>query len=140
LKSFEEIKSNSKIRNIITGLDGGKADIHIGGWDGSVIWSTSAGWDHVPVCPYIKRIIPSWDDMCQLKEIFFNDDEAVIQIHPEKDMYVNNMPNCLHLWKCTYKEMILPPSCLVGLRKDQTRSELHKELVEAYKLAGETYE
>ena len=140
MRSFEEIKNNPKIRNIINGSDGGKADIHIGGWDGSVIWSIGAGWDHVSVCPYIKRITPSWDDMCQLKEIFFNDDEAVIQIHPPKNEYVNNMDNCLHLWRCIYKEMVLPPSCLVGFRKGQTRSEFKKELIEAYKLAGEIYE
>ena len=58
------------------------------------------------------RIIPTWEDMCRLKEIFFRDDEAVIQIHPQKSEYVNNMPNCLHLWK--YQgDMPLPPAWMV---------------------------
>ena len=58
-----------------------------------------------------------------IKDIFFKDDEAVIEIHPPNNKYVNNMPNCLHLWRCTYKEMVLPPSCLVGVREGQTRED-----------------
>lgn len=140
MRTKEEIQNNPKLRNVEFSMDGGRADIHIGGWNGSVIWSDGAGWEHVSVCPYAKRIIPSWDDMCQLKDVFFNDDESVIQIHPPKEQYVSNMDNCLHLWKCSYKEMVLPPSCLVGMRKGQTREELWKEVKEAYEMAGEKYE
>lgn len=140
MRTIEEIKSNPKLRNVEPALDGGSAEIHIGGWDGSVIWSTGAGWDHVSVHPFAKRITPLWDDMCQLKEIFFNDDEAVIQIHPSKAEYVNNLNNCLHLWRCTYKPMVLPPSILVGIRKGQTQAEITKEIREAYEMAGETYD
>lgn len=77
--------------------------------------------------------------MTKIKDWFWNDDEAVIQIHPQKDQYVNNVNNCLHLWRCTYKEMVLPPSCLVGIRKGQTQAELMKEIKEAYEIAGEKY-
>ena len=139
MRDIEEIKKDSHLRNIELMIDGGHADIHIDGWDGSVIWSVDAGWDHVSVCPYKKRIIPSWDAMCMLKDIFFKDDEAAIQVHPPKDMYVDNLPNCLHLWACTYKDMVLPPSCLVGIRKGQTKEELKKEIIEAYAMAGEEY-
>ena len=139
MRDIEEIKKDPHLRNIELGIDGGRADIHIDGWDGSVIWSGDAGWDHVSVSPYKKRIIPSWDAMCMLKDIFFKDDEAAIQIHPSKDMYVDNLPNCLHLWACTYKDMVLPPSCLVGIRKSQTKEELKKEIIEAYAMAGEEF-
>lgn len=37
--------------------------------------------------------------MCVLKDIFFNNDEEVYQIHPKKREYVNAVENCLHLWK-----------------------------------------
>ena len=82
MRTKEEIQNNPKLRNIELSMDGGRADIHIGGWDGSVIWSNGAGWEHCSISPYAKRIIPSWSDMCQLKDVFFNDDESVIQIHP----------------------------------------------------------
>ena len=122
------------------GKDGFKADIHIGGWDGSVICSTGAGWEHVSVSPYIRRIIPSYDDMCKLKDMFWNEDEDAIHIFPRKDNYVNNLENCIHLWACSYKPMVLPPSCLVGFRKGQTMAELEKEVREAYELAGEKFD
>lgn len=140
MRTLEEIKGNPKLRDIRPSLDGGTAIIHIGGWDGSVIWSKGAGWEHVSVSPFARRIIPDWDSMCDLKSIFWNDDEAVIQIHPPKAEYVNNLPNCLHLWKCYYKDMILPPSVLVGRRNGQTQAELIKEIREAYEMAGEKYE
>jgi hypothetical protein len=108
-------------------------------WQGSVIGSTGAGWEHISVVPFNKRITPSWDDMTKIKDWFWNDDEAVIQIHPPKDQYVNNVNNCLHLWRCTYKEMVLPQSCLVGIRKGQTQAELMKEIKEAYEIAGEKF-
>ena len=137
MRTLEEIKNNPRVIVGQTSYDGGNGIITLPLWRGSVIWSIGAGWDHVSVSPDSKRVVPTWDDMCKVKEIFFNDDEAVIQIHPPKDEYVNNMPNCLHLWRCTYKEMLLPPSCLVGLRKGQSMAELNKEIKEAYKLAGE---
>ena len=137
MRSLDEIKANKQITIKLTGVDGGQGVIALPTWKGSVIWSKGCGWEHVSVSPHNKRVIPTWDDMCKVKEWFFNDDESVIQIHPPKDMYVNNMPNCLHLWKCTYKEMVLPPSCLVGIRKGQTMAELNEEVKEAYKIAGE---
>ena len=139
MRSIDEIKDCSLLRDFKMGLDGGSCVIHVGGWDGSVVFSSGAGWEHVSVCPFIKRIMPSWDDMCKLKDIFFRDDEAVIQVHPTKNEYVNNMPNCLHLWRCTYKEMVLPPSILVGIRKDQSPADFRKEIKEAYEIAGEKY-
>lgn len=132
MKDFAEIKEDKRLRNIVKGEDGGKADIHIGGWDGSIIWSNGAGFEHVSVSPYKKNIVPQWGDMCNIKDIFWKDDEAVIQIHPKKTEYVNNVENCLHLWRCTYRETPLPPSCLIGLRKNQTMEELKKEIEEAY--------
>jgi len=47
------------------------------------------------------------------------------------------MPNCLHLWRCTYKDMVLPPSILVGIKKGQTQKEIAEEIVKAYEIAAE---
>ena len=107
MKTLDEIINNKRIMVIQKGIDGFKGIIQMPMWSGTIICSTGCGWNHVSVCPEKRRIIPSWDDMCLIKEICWNDDEAVIQIHPPKEEYVNNMPNCLHLWQCTYKEMVL---------------------------------
>lgn len=118
MKSLEEIKQYRGLIVNQVGIDGGNGFIHIGTWDGTVVWSDGGGWDHVSVCPLRKRIIPSWDDMCRLKDIFFDDQEAAIQIHPQKSEYVNNMPNCLHLWK--YQgDFPLPPAWMVGIRNGE---------------------
>lgn len=118
--------------------DGIKGFICIDRIDMSFVASWGGGWDHVSVAPLKKKIIPSWEMMCKVKDIFFKPDEAMIQIHPPKDEYVNNMPNCLHLWRANDKEMILPPSFMVGLRKGQTMADVLKEADEYYKQGGYT--
>lgn len=66
----------------------------------TVVWNDNEeGWEHVSLSPKKKSKIPTWNDMCQLKDIFFNDDEEVLQLHPKKRNYVNLKDNCLHLWK-----------------------------------------
>lgn len=139
MKTVEEISQNKRVLVGDKSSDGFCGEIHLGLWKGSFICSTGAGWEHVSVHPYKMNCVPSWDDMCKVKDIFWNDDEEVIQIHPAKNKYVNNVPNCLHLWRCTYREMVLPPSCLVGLREGQTAEELMEEVKEAYERAGEKY-
>ena len=140
MKDFAEIKANKRINVDMDGEDGFHGTISMPTWIGSVICSHGAGWNHVSVSPFKKNYIPSWHDMVMIKDIFFHDEEAVIQIHPPKSQYVNNMDNCLHLWECYYREMVLPPSCLVGIREGQTNAELKEEIKKAYELAGEVYE
>lgn len=66
----------------------------------SVIWSDNEeGWEHVSISPKKRYKMPSWNDMCQLKDIFFSDDEEALQIHPKGNEYINIQENCLHLWK-----------------------------------------
>lgn len=137
MRDLSEITNNTKLSNFEHGSDGFRCEICIGGWVGTLIFSWGCGWEHVSVSPYATRLTPSWKDMCDIKDIFFKDEESVIQIHPPKDMYVNNKSNCLHMWRCKYQEMILPPSVLVGVRNGQTPEEFNKELKEAYKIAGE---
>lgn len=140
MRTKQEIMSNKRIIWEDCSDDGMTGIIILRGWKGSIIASTGAGWEHVSVSPLKKSYIPSWDDMCLIKDIFWKEDEAVIQIHPSKEEYVNNLPNCLHLWRCTYKEMVLPPSILVGVKKGMKPSDIDKALKEAYEIAGEKYE
>ncbi len=137
MKDFAEIKKNPRIAIDSEDSEGMRGIIGMPRWSGSVIASTGAGWDHVSVAPFQRRIVPTWEDMCLIKDIFFEEDEAVIQIHPPKAEYVNNVPNCLHLWKCTYKEMTLPPSILVGVKKGMSMQQIKKEIQVAYEIAGE---
>lgn len=66
----------------------------------SVVWGTNEdGYEHVSVSPLKKILLPSWDDMAYLKDVFFDDEEEVYQIHPPKSQYVNIKDNCLHLWR-----------------------------------------
>jgi hypothetical protein len=72
------------------------------------------GWEHVSVS--LKNRTPNWDEMCFIKSLFWDDEETVIQFHPPKSEYVNNHPNCLHLWRHVTNEIELPPSILVGIK------------------------
>ena len=81
-------------------VHGGSGIILVENWFGSVVWGTDEnGWEHVSVSPHRVEIVPSWDDMCKVKEIFWDDEEAVLQIHPPKSKYVNIKENCMHLWR-----------------------------------------
>lgn len=105
MRSLEEIKKRVKWTKQISGSTYG-TEIDMPRWSGSVIFGfNEGGWEHVSVSPYGGKM-PTWDDMCTIKDIFWNDEEAVIQIHPKKSEYVNIVDNCLHLWR--HKEMELP--------------------------------
>ena len=54
------------------------------------------GLEHVSV-QLFKRI-PTWEEMCEIKDIFWEDEEMVVQIHPKKSEYVN-ITEALHLWR-----------------------------------------
>ena len=44
---------------------------------------------------------------------FWGDDQWVVEFHPPASEYVNNMENCLHLWRPINKELPTPASILV---------------------------
>ena len=54
--------------------------------------------------------------MCKIKELFFEDEEVVMQLHPKKSEYVNNHEHCLHLWRPIDSEIPIPNSILVGVK------------------------
>ena len=113
MKTLEEIRDNRKISIKRTSADGGSGDVSVNGIKCSLVFSWGGGWEHVSIMPYDSRITPSWDDMCKLKNMFWKEDEAVVQIHPRKQDYVNRAKNCLHLWKPIEQELPLPPKLYV---------------------------
>lgn len=71
-------------------------------------------WEHVSVS--LPSRSPTWEEMCLIKNLFWGEDETVIQYHPPKSEYVNNHQYCLHLWKPIGKTIETPPSILVGIK------------------------
>ena len=62
-----------------------------------VVGENEMGWEHVSIELCAKRL-PTWDEMCFIKELFWDDEEEVVQIHPKKSHYVN-ITEALHLWR-----------------------------------------
>lgn len=77
-----------------------------------IIASAGEGWDHVSIS--LPNRCPTWPEMCLVKDMFFEDEEMVIQIHPKKSEYVNYHPYCLHMWRWQLEGQPMPPSILVG--------------------------
>lgn len=76
------------------------------------IASDGWGWEHVSVS--LPSRVPTWDEMCYIKELFWDDENWVVQYHPAKSEYVNCHPYVLHLWHPLEQELPTPPSLLVG--------------------------
>ena len=79
-----------------------------------VIASDGAGWEHVSVSRSDR--CPTWGEMCQIKCLFWDDEDCVVQYHPPLKEYVNNHAFCLHMWRPVDGDMPMPPSILVGVK------------------------
>lgn len=118
---MKPVTTNKHLRVKSHGVDGGYGIIHLprdnrkGYTAASIIWSWGGGWDHVSVRPF-SGANPTWDDMCFVKDMFFYDEDCVVQYHPPKSEYVNNVDNCLHLWRPIGEAMPMPPSIFTGLK------------------------
>jgi hypothetical protein len=87
--------------------------------DTATIWvivSDGLGWDHVSVSVIDrgKSRVPTWGEMCLVKDLFFEPDECVIQYHPPRAVYVNDSPYALHLWRPQNVELPMPDPIMVG--------------------------
>lgn len=78
--------------------------------DGPVKYDPPA-WEHVSVSS--KFGCPTWEEMCWVKDQFWEPEECVIQFHPPHSQYVNVHNHCLHLWRCVEGETRLPPNACV---------------------------
>ena len=77
-----------------------------------VIASDGLGWEHVSVS--LANRCPTWEEIDYVKNVFWTDDEAVMQLHVPKDRHVNWHPFCLHMWKPLNEKIPLPPKVMVG--------------------------
>jgi len=76
-----------------------------------VISSGPEQWEHVSVS--LDHRCPTWDEMCMIKDLFWTEQEDIIQFHPRASAYINCHRYCLHMWKPPY-EVKLPPSLLIA--------------------------
>lgn len=110
-----------------------------------VIASNGAGWEHVSVSVLRKgREPPSWSEMAFVKELFWEPEDVVMQLHPPRSQYVNNFEGCLHLWRPINGLSIpLPPSILVGIKGpthddlDRMTPEQHRALLQSLPPEGQ---
>jgi hypothetical protein len=66
------------------------------GYEVFCIASDGLGWEHVSVSIDRERT-PSWDIMNHVKNLFWGEEDTVLQFHPPKSEYVNDCVGCLHL-------------------------------------------
>lgn len=71
-------------------------------------------FEHVSVSCEVR--CPTWDEMEFIKQIFWRDDETVMQLHVPKSDHVNYHQCCLHLWKPLNAEIPRPHHMTVGPR------------------------
>lgn len=57
---------------------------------------------------------PTWREMCQVKDLFWDGEDVVIQYHPRRSEYVNCHPHTLHLWRPLDATVPTPPAMFVG--------------------------
>jgi hypothetical protein len=76
-------------------------------------------WEHVSISigPGKRKIAtrcPTWEEMCYIKNIFWDKDDCVIQFHPSESEYINMHPFVLHLWKPIDQVIPIPQKIMIG--------------------------
>lgn len=82
---------------------GGAFKVFVNGRSFFVIASTEAHedgvWEHISISPKNQKRCPTWEEMCAIKDMFFEPEEECIEFHPKKSSYVNINSYCLHIWR-----------------------------------------
>lgn len=129
MKTMTEIRKTPRILVLREGPDGGWAEAHLASSKkqrpAMVVFSWGGGWDHVSVS-FANRT-PTWEEMCEIKRMFFHPDEICAQLHPMESEYVNNHPYTLHIWRPQKSVMPTPPAWMVGAKKGQSISDVYRE-------------
>ena len=101
------------------GSGNGCFKVYVGGRSFFIVASDGGGWEHISVSPCNKKrkSCPTWEEMCAIKEMFFEPEDCVVEYHPPRSDYVNMHPYCLHLWRpCGGVEIPRPPTFMVGAK------------------------
>jgi hypothetical protein len=95
----------------------GLFEFNIGTYRLLCISSDGEGWKHVSVSIFGSKKPPPWEVMCKIKDLFWDPEDWVIQFHPARSQYVNNVEGCLHLWQPLDGQLPTPPAHLVGIKQ-----------------------
>lgn len=129
MKSLVEPKKTPRLLILREGPDGGWAEAHLASSKKNtpavVVFSWEGGWDHVSVS--FRNRTPTWEEMCEIKKMFFHPEEACVQYHPAESEYVNNHTYCLHIWRSQREAMPVPPSWMVGSKQGQSLAQAIKQ-------------
>ena len=122
MKNIEEIKKTPNLfieaETKNDGMGGKYYDKYTGKWL-NFIFSYQMGWEHLSVS--MPSRTPTWEQMCIMKDRFWNKNEACVEYHPREEDYVNNHKHCLHIWRPTHETLPTPPSILVGFRSEEEK-------------------
>lgn len=79
------------------------------------IASDGGDWEHVSVHIVAdgKQRTPTWNEMCKIKDLFWNNEDTVIQFHPAKSNYINIHKHTLHLWRPIEQQIPAPNKMFV---------------------------
>lgn len=70
------------------------------------------GWEHVSVSCASR--CPTWEEMAYVKDLFWMEEECVVQYHPPKSEYVDCCKRALHMWRHATVTIPRPPIHLLG--------------------------
>lgn len=97
MKSVDQLRTQPGFRIIK------EAEDHVTGWvvlnndkkheDLITVFSWGGGWEHVSVS--FRGRAPTWDEMCEVKDMFFEKDETAMPV----PQFVKGSRCCLDLWR-----------------------------------------
>lgn len=98
MKPIEEIKSKVMMMTTPLAEMSGYIDLSSGRRVKFLAGRNEEGNEHVSVSLHGMKKLPTWEEMSEIKDIFWGDEENVVEIHPKKSEYVN-IGEVLHLWR-----------------------------------------
>lgn len=84
------------------------------GTDWERMGAPAPAWEHVSISIIDGDRLPTWDEMCFVKNLFWGEEDCVLQFHPPKSDYVNYRWQVLHLWRPIGVDFPRPPAECVG--------------------------
>ena len=77
----------------------------------NTIASDGLEFEHVSVSVFNR--CPTWQEMCFIKDLFWDPEDCCLQYHPPKSEYVNDHDFTLHIWRPIVVEIPRPHKIMV---------------------------
>lgn len=78
-----------------------------------IIISDGEGWEHVSVTKEGLHTCPTWEEMCWVKSLFWEPDEACMQLHVADSDNISDHDYCLHIFRPIGVPIPLPDPMMV---------------------------